>query len=164
MANVLYKEVQYLRQNWLWLAALIIPVVSILGVLSIQLITGEPVGNKPMSNLALFILGIFYFVPTVFVITSVRMETVVDDEKISFGWNIPSNDLNTILLSEIKELSIVEYKFVGYGYHLTKRYGIVYNVMGKKGLQIVKRSGEKILIGTRKADEVREVIKKLNIK
>jgi hypothetical protein len=163
MANVLYKEVQHLRQNLLWLIALTIPAVVIFGTLSIQLFTGKPMGDKPMSNLSLIILGIFYLVPMVFLFTSVKMETIIDEKKIAYGWNIPSKELNDILFSDIKELSVIEYKFVGYGYEITKRYGTVYNVMGNKGLQIIKKSGEKFLIGTRKADELAEVIKKINL-
>lgn len=158
MANIVFIEEQKFRHNLLWTGVLLVPIMAIILVLGYQLISGKPAGNDPMSNLSLFILLIAYSIPVVFIIYYVRLTTIISDETILYGWNIPTQELNSIRLSEIYSCSVIEYKFVGWGYRLTRLYGTVYNVDGNKGLQIVKKSGAKVLIGTHHAEELQKKI------
>lgn len=130
-------------------------------MLMYQILSGELVGDYPMSNQALLILMFCYGVPAVFIVYYVRLTTIISDESISFGWNIPVKDLNIIKLNDISSCNVIEYDFVGWGYRLTRRYGTVYNVDGNKGLQILSKSGTKVLIGTHHADDLRKIIEGL---
>lgn len=88
----------------------------------------------------------------------VRLTTIITDETISFGWNVPINELNEIKLNDIDSCVLIEYEFVGWGYRLTRKYGTVFNVDGNKGLQIITKSGYKVLIGTHHAEELKNLI------
>lgn len=154
---ILFKEEQRFSRNALWVTVLFMPVLMLV-VLFYQLYSGKLVGDYPMSNTSITILSIIYFVPAVFTFLFVKLSIMIDNEKIMYGWNIPNKELNEISFAEISSYSIVEYKFVGYGYRISKVYGTVYNVSGNIGLQIVKKSGEKILIGTHRADELKEAL------
>jgi hypothetical protein len=161
MAKVLFEEVQHFRGNPLWTVLLSLPVVLFLSVLGYQLITGEQVGDRPMSNVSLILLSLFVLIPSLWASQRVKLTTIIDEEKIRYGWNMPTDDLNEIPLSEIKEWSVIRYGFVGYGYRLSRKYGTIHNLSGNKGLQIVTKSGEKVLIGTHKADNLRAVLDQL---
>ena len=154
---ILFKEEQRFSRNALWVTVLFLPVLMLV-VLFYQLYSGKLVGDYPMSNLSITLLSIIYFVPAILTFLFVKLTLVVDHEKIMYGWNVPNKDLNEIRFAEISSYSIVEYKFVGYGYRISKVYGTVYNVSGNIGLQIVKNSGERILLGTHRAVELKNVL------
>jgi hypothetical protein len=160
--KILFSETQQVGKNKIWLLILLAPAI-LLGILAWQLISGEPVGHNPMSNSSLMMLSVIYLAPAIWVLNKVKFRTRIDAEKIAFGWNIPSKDLNEISVTNIKEMRIIRYRFVGYGYRLSKLYGTVYNVRGDLGLQIIGKNGERLLIGTERPDELKEVIKKIKI-
>ena len=56
-----------------------------------------------------------------------------------------------IHLSDVIDHRITHYDFVGFGIRKTKKYGTVYNVKGKEGLEISLNNGHKYLIGSQKA-------------
>lgn len=158
MANVIFIEEQKFRHNLIWSGILLLPLCAILCTLTYQVANNHLIGDHPMSNRSLLVLSIIYGVPVIFIIYYVRLTTIISDENICFGWNLPTNDLNEIKLEEIKSCSVIEYNFVGWGYRLTRKYGTVYNVDGNKGLQIVKHSGAKVLIGTHHAVDLKNII------
>jgi hypothetical protein len=161
MANILFIEEQKLRHNVLWSVLLYLPVITMIFLLVYQLVTEKPLGDQPMTNLSLFILLLCYGAPVVFISYYVRLTTIISDEKILYGWNIPTKELNEINYSEIKTCTVIEYKFVGWGYRLTRLYGTVYNVDGNKGLQVTTKLGAKVLIGTHHAEELQRIIEGL---
>jgi len=152
-----FKEEQRFSGNALWVTVLFLPVLMLV-VLFYQLYSGKLVGDYPMSNTSITILSIIYFVPAILTFFFVKLTLVIDDEKIMYGWNVPNKELNEINFSEISSCGIIHYDFVGYGYRLSEQYGTVYNVSGSRGLQVIKKSGEKILIGTHRPDELKTAI------
>ncbi|MEJ7679685.1 MAG: hypothetical protein WKG06_17860 [Segetibacter sp.] len=88
------------------------------------------------------------------------MTTIINADGISYGWNIPASELNSIKWSDIEACKMIEYKFVGFGYRIRREYGIVYNANGNKGLRINKKNGRKILLGTSKPEQAETAIKK----
>jgi hypothetical protein len=164
MNNYLFKEEQKLRHNLLWTSILLIPLAAMLSLLCYQLITGVTVGTEnQVSNLSLSILVICYGIPACLIILYVKLSTFITNEKISYGWNVPTSDLNEVRIEEIKTCEVIRYKFVGWGYRLSRLYGTVHNVDGNMGLQIITKSGSKILIGTHHADELKKAIEKLKL-
>jgi hypothetical protein len=163
MAQILFSEVQHFRGNPLWTILLSLPVLIFVSVLSYQLFTGEPVGTNPMSNLSLTILSLLVLIPASWAWLRVKLTTIIDEEKIAYGWNMPTAELNEIRLQDIKEWSVISYSFVGYGFRLSRKYGSIHNLSGSKGLQIITRSGERILIGTHQAEKLKDVLQKAGI-
>src|SRR5690349_9993672 len=133
MAKILFQEVQYFRQSPLWGLLLFLPPTAFTIILIYQLVTGEKVGDRPMSNVSLAVLSVVLFVIITWAYKTVKLTTIIDEEKIAYGWNMPTGELNEIKLSEIKEWSLIKYSFVGYGYHISVKYGSVHNLSGNKG-------------------------------
>jgi len=162
MAKILFQETQHFRGNPLWTVLLSLPVLIFMSVLVYQLITGKPVGERPMSNAALVFLSLFVLIPSVWASRRVKLTTIIDEEKIMYGWNMPTNELNEIRLNDIKSWSVIRYGFVGYGYRISRKYGTIHNLSGNKGLQIETLSGEKVLIGTHQAEKLRTIIEQID--
>lgn len=151
-----FKEKQKFTQWWLWLFLIAIGIFQVYA-LSSQLIKGEYFGDKPMSNIGLIIFTIIPF-GIIILFWYIKLETEIDEKEIrvkftplvkkAFRWE------------DIKTATVIQYKFVGYGIRLFTSYGTVYNTKGNMGLAIELKSGEKILIGTQKADELTKNIEK----
>jgi hypothetical protein len=163
MARELFREVQYFRQSPVWGILLFLPPVAFSAILLYQLITGDRVGARPMSNTALALLSSVLFVIIFWAYKTVKLTTQIDDEKIVYGWNMPTGELNEIPLSKIREWSLIRYTFVGYGFRISPKYGSVHNLSGNKGLFIVTESGDKVLIGTHKLRELKAVLEQLPV-
>lgn len=153
--KLLFEEKQYMRQLWLLAITLIpilIPVIfqffpSEVNTTSIQSGTGEIVFTIIMLAFAGFMFCLFYFL---------KLTTRIYEDRIEYGWNIPTSELNIVYWNEVKSIDMLNYSFVGYGYRLFTAYGTVYNTKGDFGIQIVKKNGEKLLIGSNKADELKK--------
>ena len=158
---ILIEEIQIFRHWLLWTIILVI-FTPLLGILFYQFFTGNPVGNNPASNGVLLAIILIYYVPMITLMLYAKLTVRIGNEAIYYGWNIPNNELNKIDWKEVDSIDIITYRFTGYGYRLTKKYGIVYNTKGNKGLQIVKKSGEKILLGTLKPEELKSALQNLN--
>lgn len=158
MAKVLFKEIQYFRQSLVWGVLLFIPPVGFSAVLAYQLITGDKIGEKPMSNISLAILSVLLYSVIAWAYRTVKLTTIIDEEKISYGWNMPTDDLNELRFSEVSEWSVIRFHFLGFGYGVNYRYGTVHILSGKYGLFLKTNKGDKVLIGTHKAEELKKVI------
>jgi len=115
------------------------------------------------SVAALTALLCIYLIPITVLLFYARLITHIDKKGIYYGWTVPTKDLNFIPRENIKSCELITHKFVGYGYKLTKRYGIVYNTQGRQGLQILTHGGEKILLGTLKPAEMQQALTELGL-
>lgn len=153
-AETLFEEKQHMHQTWVILLTFIAVIVPMsIGIF--PLLTGD---LKDFHDLILGVLVLAIFLPIFLGLYYAFLTTRIDEDKIAYGWNIPTNELNVIKWSEVQDLEILEYRFVGYGYRLSPLYGTVYNASGNKGLQITKKNGEKLLIGSNKVKELQETL------
>lgn len=129
-----------------------------------QVLTGNNVGNKPANTEVLLGIIIIYYIPGITIMFYARLNVRINKEFIFYGWNIPTKELNKISWTDVHSCELIKHKFVGYGYKLTKKYGIVYNTKGNNGLLITKKSGEKVLLGTLKPNELAEMLNKNGIR
>lgn len=162
MAAILFEEEQKFRSNWLWVLVLLCPVLILLYLL-FEALTEKAAGNGAASTLPIAILSLMYGLPALFCLIFIKLNTVIEEDKIRFGFNVPTNDLDTIHFSEIKEMAVIRYSFKGYGYRVSRRYGIIHNVSGNKGLLITKNNGRKLLIGTNKPEALQKAIEKTGL-
>lgn len=153
MAEVQFKEVQKIKSPFIWIVVLFAPVLFTV-ILIYQLSTGRMVGDNPVSNPALVGMIIGFGLSALLALTRLKLTTIIDSEEIHYGFNFPTAQLNTIKISDIKECYLTVYSFTGFGYRLSRKYGTVYNLGGRKGIQIIKHNGEKILIGSQQWDEL----------
>src|ERR1041385_6345073 len=106
MARELFREVQYFRQHPVWGILLFLPPTAFTVIFIYQLVTGEKVSERPMSNTSLAILSLILFAIITWAYKTVKLTTIIDEEKILYGWNMPTGELNELKLSDIKEWSI----------------------------------------------------------
>ena len=158
----LYTEEQRISRNGLWLFCIMAPAI-ILALLYYQRFSGKEIFEYTLHDGQLLTITILYLIPAVLCLLKVKMTTKIDRHKISYGWNIPTAELNEVKLEDIESCGVIAYKFEGYGYRISSRYGTIYNVFGNMGLQIKRKSGRKLLIGTNNPEELEKVIRSLGI-
>lgn len=152
-----FKEVQKFTQWWLWLILIALGVLPAFALYK-QVVMGEVLGDNPMPNSAIIILCVTFF-GLIALFTLMRLTTTIDANGIrlklfpftkrSFSWN------------EIVTAEVITYEFVGgWGIRVRTKYGTVYNIRGNQGLAIELNNGKKLLIGTQKANELKELIAK----
>jgi hypothetical protein len=159
----IFEETQRLTNWFIWTIVLGILFLFV-SILVYQLLTGKPVGNHPAPNAALMVMILVFCLPSILLIRYAKLSTRIDSDEIHYGWNVPTGELNTIRFSEISSCEVITYGFVGYGYRISGKYGMVYNVSGNKGVQLITASGDKILLGTHKATELAEALPRLGLR
>jgi len=127
---------------------------------AIQIGTGKPIGNHPISNTAMIII----FITTViigFLLGSQKLRTTITPEEIVYSYGLFSRQ-SVIKVSDIKSISIREYnglkEFLGWGVKYSSTTDC-FTVSGDKGLEIVSiNSNRKILIGTQRPADLQLVL------
>jgi hypothetical protein len=153
-----YKEEQRFSQWWLWILSIGIGVILVYGIYK-QIILGQPIGDKPISNISLILFSIFMFIVLSF-LWLLKLTTVIDSDSITINFFPILN--KKIYWSDIKSFQVVDYGFVGgWGIRLWTKYGTVYNTKGKKGLALELKNGKKYCIGTQKENALKEFLKEI---
>jgi hypothetical protein len=166
MNKVYFEESQKFRQWWLWLllgSVLLMFVGSAFAAVYVQLITGRPFGNNPMSDtgvIIFFISSIVFSLVMVFLQLSFHLETKVDRFGISYRFFPLIRQWRTIYREQIQSWEITRKCVFHYGIH----YGIkskTLNVQGNTQLALKLPSGRKINLGTQHPDELSQAMQKL---
>jgi hypothetical protein len=162
---VRFREEQRFRQLWVWL--LILPLsAGMIGFFAWavveQLVRGHPVGNQPMSDLMLMIVGpllIALMAGLLWLMWAARLVTEVRDDGIYIRFFPFHRDFHGFLWDEIESFEVRTYRPVleygGWGIRFGSG-GKAYNVSGNRGLQLTlggSRSG-RVLIGSQRPDEL----------
>ncbi|HEY4540502.1 MAG TPA: hypothetical protein VIG94_10925 [Faecalibacter sp.] len=135
---------------------IILLVVALLGK---TLYTGFTDGFQSMSYFSVVIL---FLCIALFVFFRVHSEITSEAIKIRIT---PFNVFNkTIYWNEVRKVEVVQYSAIkeygGWGYRVRGK-GKAINPSGDKGLKIHLKSGNHILLGTRKADELAAFLKEI---
>ena len=158
MSKILFKEEQRFTQWWLWLLLIGIGVIPLYGIYN-QLILGNVVGSKPMSNLGVIIFSVFVFL-VIILFKLIKLKTEISNTELKLKF-FPFLS-KTVKWDEVVSANIVDKGFVGgWGVRIWTSYGTVYNVKGKKGLAIVLKDGSKFLVGTQNENDLKNVIKEI---
>lgn len=151
-----FKETQKMKQWWLWAILLAVMGFGLWGIiaeaLARQLSWAELVRSTELW-LPLLIPGsilVFFYVAS--------LKTEVDSTGIRIRY-FPLWQTH-IAWDQLESAEIIRYGFVGYGIRFSIRHGTVYNARGNQGLQIVKKNGSKILIGTQRPEELQAAVDK----
>ena len=121
-----------------------------------QIVFGKPFGDKPAPNLVLIVFTLFIS-SIIFLLFRAKLETRINKEGVFFKWVPFQTGYTMYKWSNIDKAEIISYSFVGYGFRLTP-YGTVHTVGGNKGLQLILKSGRKVVIGTQKSGEIKAIL------
>lgn len=162
----LFHERQRFDAWWIWLILIGINVMTWYALWS-QIYLKQPIGDNEMSDFGLILVASLLLAITLFM-RLISLETSITNEGIDirffplifrkrhFSWN-------SIKHAHVRTYApIREYGGWGLRYGWSGR-GKAYNVSGNQGLQIEFMDGKKLLIGTKKPTELREVIQKMNL-
>jgi hypothetical protein len=156
--NVHFREEQRFRQLWL-VALLILPSVPTFYGAYQQLGIGRPFGNKPMpdAGLVLFLAGYLLFLIW---FLSLKLVTEVRDDELYVKF-VRLWRARRIPLDQIRSAHAVTYRplfdFGGWGIRCG-RNGMAYNVSGDRGVQLELANGNKVLVGSQRAEELARAI------
>ncbi len=159
--KIYFKEEQRMTQWWLWVMLTAFLILPLYGLYQ-QAIVGRPFGDNPMSNTGLIIVfvlmaGLLWFFRSITLITEIEG----DEIRINFR---PFMIRKNIKFSEITNLVIVNYGFVGYGIRwVGGKYGTVYNTSGRYGLFIQYGKNRKFVVGTQRKEELERIISNVHI-
>ena len=151
-----FYEIQRFRQWWLWMIITLILGFSVYNALENQAFFSKP---ELISSIAVPILILFLF----FII---KLETKIDVLGIRvrlfpFHFQFKYFPWKNIQKAYIREYSpMMDYG--GWGLRLgTFGRGKAYSVSGDLGLQLVFKNEKKLLVGTQKADELKNFMKQI---
>lgn len=156
MASEYFTETQRFRQLWIW-ALLTGLLVLFIWAFVQQIILGIPWGNNPASDTGLIL---FCLIPLGIVVLFLiaRLETRIDRMGISYRFLPFHRKWRLIEWSTVGRAYIRKYnsiaEFGGWGIRFGLKGGKAYNVSGNHGLQLELKNGKKLLIGTRKPEEL----------
>ena len=151
MTKVIFQETQRFRQIWIWALILGISGFSISSLFLLE-------DKDPLSFVDLaFPIGMILLLNVLFL--SFTLSTRIEADSLSYRF-FPFTRWRTFRFEEIEALELVEYNGLWeYGGWGIKWNGDTwsYTTSGKWGI-IVKTTDKKILLGTQKPEEVRQVI------
>ena len=165
--GVLFRETQQFRQRLLWFLLVGASVLVVLffgyGMIK-QIVFGQMWGNRPMSNMALIIVGlstILFIIGLMYLFYSLKLITEVRNDGLFIRFFPLSHKI--ITFDNIKSCEVRSYKpikeYGGWGI----RYGLkgkAYNVSGNRGVQLELSKGRPLLIGSQKPEELASAINK----
>ncbi len=153
-----FEETQGFTQWWLWLPLIGVACIPLYGVIQ-QVILGNPVGDRPLSNIGMIIFALFMAAFLLFFFL-LKLQTKIDQEGIKMSF-FPLTK-KEITWNQIETTEIINYGFVGgWGIRYFTKYGTVYNTKGNMGLFIKLKNGDKMLIGTQRPEKLKSFLDKL---
>ena len=154
--GTIYREVQRFRQGWT--LAVVFAIAGLQWYAAIeQLLLHRPFGTHPMPDVPLVVYWVIFGIglPALFFFS--KLVTEVRDDGIYIRFSPFHRTFRRIAFTEVKQCAartyhpIREYRGWGikYGYK-----GKAYNVSGNHGVQLELVNGDRLLIGSQRAEEL----------
>jgi hypothetical protein len=155
-ADLLYREVQYFRQPWVWAIVLAVAGLSIFAMVK-QLILGESFGSNPSSDVVVLIIGIVFGLGFPISFYRAKLTTEVVREGIHYRFFPFHLSTQKIPLVGVKTCEVITYSplrdYGGWGIRFGSK-GKAYNVSGNRGVRLELSNGKRILFGSQKPEEL----------
>lgn len=161
--KILFKESQRFLTavKWVWIIMLTLCGLFLFAVVK-QVILDQPLGQKPMRNVGLILTTLITILVT-WILWFLRLDTVITDRYIKvrffpFHWKYKVFPWDKISKCYLRTYQPVK-EFGGWGIRRgIGKAGKAWNVSGNKGMQIEFHSGKKIIIGTKKLEQLESVL------
>mgnify|MGYP006287108805 CR=1 FL=1 len=162
MTKTLFTEKQKFRQIWVIVIISATLALAIWGFMQ-QIILGKPFGNNPVSDWVLILLLLAPLLIFTFFF-ALTLHTRIDQHGISYRFAPVHRSDRLIRWDSVEKCHVRKYKpiaeYGGWGFR-RGRSGVAYNTAGNMGLQLELKDGKKLLLGTRKPDELKRTLEKL---
>ncbi len=157
-AVILFEERQRLRQPWL-LVLVLVPAALAWASMIQQIVRDRPVGTNPVNDWGMLLIWLLIGVGLPAFIAILRLETIVDHERVLIRFRPLTT--RSIPGSEIRSASVRSYRpmreFGGWGLRgfASNR---AYTMNGNTGVQLVLTSGDQLMIGSERPEELATAI------
>lgn len=149
-----FKETQRFDQKWLLILMAVVLIVTLIPVLLV--LQNETSSSALLASsigfFTILIVSIFLFL--------LKLETTIDKHGIHYRFypligrkTIPWNEISACYVRTYSPITEYGGWGIRWGFH-----GKAYNTKGDKGIQVVLKSGKKILFGTQNEVEAKSVI------
>lgn len=150
-----------MSQKWVWLLVGIVAAGCWAAFVQ-QIIFGNEVGSQPAPNFVLWLVLILFGVGMPWLMYSMKLVTRLDSSHLVIRFRPLLT--RKIPLADIAECEARTYKplrdFGGWGIRFSFKHGRAYNMFGNRGVQLILRDDKRILVGSQRADELAEAIRK----
>ena len=156
-----FKEEQRFKQTWL----IVLLAVSIL--VSVAVITKEYVEENSKMTTYEFVLNLIGITISVAFIFFFKLKTRIDEKGIQYQFSPFHLKMKLMKWEAIKRAEVRTYdpisEYGGWGLKggllWNKEKGKCVNISGNIGIQVALKNGKKLLIGTQKKEEAKQVLK-----
>ena len=159
MAQFYFSEEQKFNQLWVWI--ILLPIIVIVGVQFSDLLNKNETLSLENESLTGMIISIVVVAAAATLFMTMKLTTKID--KLTIRVNFYPFVNRTIPWEDVEEAYVRTYKpLLEYGgWGIRRRIGsIAYSVSGKQGLQLSLTNGKKVLIGTKKVEELKSLLEK----
>jgi hypothetical protein len=163
--HILFTEVQRQNQKWIWFLLIILTGTLFFGSIQ-QIVFNRPFGTHPIPDWGyLPFFGVLFLAS--YLLIGSRLYTEISHDKILFQFKPFHRKARVIYWEEVSRCYVRLYsplkEFGGWGIRIAfnRKTGKAYNISGNIGIQIELKNGGKILLGTRKGNEVQKVLKSI---
>jgi len=158
--GLLYREVQYFRQLWVWILLLSISLTTIWGMVQ-QLFLGKPFGNNPAPDTVLIVIVIIFGFGFPYAFYKMNLTTEIRSDGIYYRFFPFHRSFHKIAAEDIISYEIRNYspikEYGGWGIRHGRK-GKAYNVSGNRGVQLELSNGKQLMIGTQRPEELAEAL------
>jgi hypothetical protein len=144
-----FSEEQRFDQIWLWT----IMGIQLLIIMVPLALTGQSWWTMVITFLAMIL--------SMVLLGSLKLNTWMDAEGVHYKMKLFHWRVRTILWDEIDQIQVRKYapvkEYGGWGVRYGQS-GRAYNVRGNYGIQIIKKDGKRVLIGTQKPEEAADYL------
>ncbi len=156
-ANILFSEQQTITKWYVWILPVLVLVVCVYVILHQLLL--QQAGST--DAIPLNILIVMVLIPCILIVflRHIRMKVEITSKGILYDVR-PFQD-GHILWSEVKEIKLIPYTRMALGLAPGGVSGKAYNISGTHCMQLTKKNGQKILLGTEKPELLRKVLEKI---
>ena len=162
---VYFREAQTFRQPWIWTLLMVLTLAAVVcfgyGMIK-QLVFGQPWGDRPMSDIALAIVGplvILFTIGMTYLFLKLKLVTEVRDDGLYIRFFPLSRQI--IRYENIEESYVRTYRplmeYGGWGIRYGRK-GKAYNVSGNQGVQLKLSGGKQLLIGSQQPKKLADAI------
>lgn len=155
--EILFREVQYFRQTWLWVVLIGASIIAVLPVVILSLSPEKQQTPVPMWTVPL-ILGIQAINMACFYYS--RLETIITTDGILYRWAPWFGKYRLLSKTDIRDIRMLKYPYFKYGYHKRKGFGNVHNTSGSKGFRVTLNNNRMFYFGSQKINTVINVLDK----
>jgi len=163
--ELIYREEQRFALWLRWLIVLSMVWIVPLSIFPLTKIPSEQSSPEVLPIILLIVAGVFVPIAIAALFWLLKLETEVRPDGLYIRYYPFHINFKKFTADDLSEYYARKYKpireYGGWGIRYSFGKGKAYNVSGNKGVQLVFKSGKRLLIGSQRAEELEEAIRSI---